>query len=200
LRADPLPLDELGMPEKVYATSAVEIAFRFLALPKSYVVEDRDRIVLGGASIGGRVDSAWRLRERLDDKAVKYDLRGKPFAIVVGVRDSMCDLGDVHQALTGTPAVVVATGEGVRKGDGFFGTGRNRADGKHQRVSAVFSVQEWYPGGPYLPRITRFDNPFAATPFPAEALPFGGHWGEVDRDPKRVRADWLVPPVAPIPA
>jgi len=202
LRADPgaLPRDELGMPEKVYATSAVEIAFRFLALPESYVVEDGDRIVLGGAPIGGCVDSAWRLRERLDDKAVKYDLRGKPFAIVVGVRDSMCDLGDVHQALTGTPAVVVATGEGVRKGDGFFGTGQDRADGKHRRVSAVFSVQEWYPGGPYLPRITRFDNPFTAAPFPADALPFGGHWGEVDRDPKHVRADWLVPPVTPIPA
>ena len=143
LRADPgaLPLDELGiMPEKVYATGAVEIAFRFHALPESYVVQDEDRIVLSGASIGGSVDSAWRLRERLDDKAVKYDLHGKPFAIVVGVRDSMCDLGDVHQALTGTPAVVVTTGKGVRKGDGFFGTGRDRANGKHSGVSPPHST------------------------------------------------------------
>jgi hypothetical protein len=94
---------------------------------------------------------------------------------VAGIRDIMCDLGEVHGALTGTSAVVIATGEGIRKGDGFFGNGRHRAAGKHQRVSAVFSIHEWFPGGPYQPRITRFDNPFATAPFPADALPFGGH-------------------------
>jgi hypothetical protein len=155
---------------------------------------------LGGASIGGCVDSALWLRERLDDKAIKYDLRSKPFAIVVGVRDSMCDLDEVHQALTGTPAIMIPSGEGVRRGDGFFGNGRDRADGKHQRVSAVFSIHDWYPGGPYVPRITRFDNPFTAAPFPADALPFGGHWGKVERGPQYVRAGWLVPPIEPIPA
>lgn len=202
LHTDPgaLPIDWLGMSEKVYSTRSVEIAFRFLALPEDYVVKDGDPVVLGGAAIGGCVDSAVRLRDRLDDKAVKYDLRGKPFAIAVGVRDNMCDLGEVYQAITGTPAVVVATGEGTRKGDGFFGNGRDRTDGKHQRVSAIFSIHEWYPGGPYRPRITRFDNPFAAAPFPVEALPVNSHWGVVERTPTSIRADWLVPPVAPIPA
>lgn len=202
LRADPgaLPLDDSGTPEKIYSSRAVEIAFRFLPLPTSYAVKSGDRIVLGGAAIGGLINSAARLRERLDDKAVKYDLRGKPFAIVVGVRDSMCDLGEVHQALTGTPAVVVATGEGVRKGDGFFGRGRDRAGGKHQRVSTVFSIHEWFPGGPYQPRIVRFDNPFTAATFPLDALPINGHWGEVERTAEHILCDWLVPPVPPIHA
>lgn len=77
LRADlgALPLDELGTPEMIYSARAVEIAFRFLPLPASYAVRSGDRIVLGGAAIGGLINSAARLRERLDDKAVKYDLR-----------------------------------------------------------------------------------------------------------------------------
>jgi hypothetical protein len=198
LRTNPsaLPFDEFDTPEKVYVTSAVEIAFRFLALPENYVIQEHDEIVLAGTSVGGAVDSAVRLRERLDDKAVKYDLRGKPFAIVIGVRDPMCDFNQVHQALTGTPAVVIATGNGIRKGDGFFGTGRLRTAGKHQRVSAVFSIHGWNPGGSYQPQIMRYDNPFAATPFPIPALPFCGHWGEIERDSTHVKADWLVPPAA----
>jgi hypothetical protein len=46
--------------------------------------------------------------------------------------------------------------------------------------------------GPYRPRITRFDNPFAAAPFPADALPFGGHWG--GRQKPDTRAGGLVGP------
>jgi len=64
LSADPgaLPLDESGTPEKIYSTRAVEIAFRFLPLPASYAVRSGDRIVLGGAAIGGLLNSAARLR------------------------------------------------------------------------------------------------------------------------------------------
>nr|BFE56487.1 hypothetical protein GCM10020063_010130 [Dactylosporangium thailandense] len=198
LRADPeaLQRDEIGCPEKVYINAAVEIVFRFIELPESYVVGADDRAVLGGGSIGGCVDSAERLRQRLDDKAVKYDLRDKPFAIVVGVRDGMCDVGDVHQALTGTSAVVIATGEGVRKGDGFFGYGANRRAGKHQRVSAVFSLHDWFPGGPYEPQLVRFDNPFATAPFSDAALPCGGRWGVTERGTAQIRAGWLTRPAA----
>jgi hypothetical protein len=57
-----------------------------------------------------------------------------------------------------------------------------------------------FPGGPYRPRITRFDNPLAAAPFPADALPFDGHWGATERGPAYVRAAWLIRPVRPIPA
>jgi hypothetical protein len=202
LRADPaaLPLDDFGMPEKVLSTEGSEILFRFLALPGDYIVQAGDQVIIGGAPVGGCVDSAIRLRERLDAKATKYDLYGKPYAIAVGVRDTMCDLREVHEALTGTSAVVIATGEGVRKGDGFFGNGRTRTEGKHRRVSAVCSIHEWFPGGPYRPRITRFDNPFAAAAFPDDALPFGGHWGVVERDPQRLRAGWLAPAKTLIPA
>jgi hypothetical protein len=70
----------------------------------------------------------------------------------------------------------------------------------HSGLSAVFALQDWFPGGPYHPRFTRFDNPLAATAFPADALPFDGHWGATQRGPTYVRADWLVPPVGPIPA
>jgi len=141
-----------------------------------------------------------RLRDRLEDQAVKYDLRGKLYAIVVSVRDIMCDLDEVHEAIAGTPGIVIATGQAVRKGDGFFGVGRERAHGKRRRVSAVYSFHEWFPGGPYQPRITRFDNPFATAPFLLDALPVTGHWGAVERTTTHIRADWLVWPVAPISA
>jgi hypothetical protein len=62
----------------------------------------------------------------------------------------------------------------------------------------VFSVHEWYPGGWYRPRITRFDNPMAAAPFPEDGLPYSGRWGVTERGATYVSADWLVPPVAPI--
>jgi len=55
-------------------------------------------------------------------------------------------------------------------------------------------LEDWWPGGPYRPRITRFDNPFADSPFPLDALPLDAHWGEVGRIPTHVRADWLIWP------
>jgi hypothetical protein len=52
--------------------------------------------------------------------------------------------------------------------------------------------------GWHRPRITRFDNPMAAAPFPDDGLPYSGRWGVTERGETYVRADWLVPPVAPI--
>ena len=199
LRANPdaLPVDRFGARQKTYSTRAVEIAVQFRPLPPTYVVDETKPVVLGGAPIGGCINSYARLRERLDDKAGKYDLRGGPFAIVAGLRDPMCDLDDMVDALIGNEALVVATGESIRLGNGFYGKESRRAAGfagKHTRVSAVFAVQDWWPGGPYPPRITRFDNPFATAAFPPDALPLDGHWGEVERGPTHVRADWLCPP------
>ncbi len=113
----------------------------------------------------------------------------------------MCDLDDVRDALVGTPAVVVATGESTRAEDGVFGPQKLGRHGvRRSALSAVFAIQEWFPGGPYRPRITRFDNPLPAAQFPTEALPIDGHWGEVDKSPTGVLADWLLPPASPIPA
>ncbi|WP_306215267.1 hypothetical protein [Actinoplanes sp. RD1] len=198
LRADPkaLPLDATGIPEKTYVGRGTNISFQFWALPPGYRAGPQDPVVVSGAAMGGLIDSATRLRERLDTKAGKYDLGGKPFAIAVGARDSWCTLDEVHQALTGTPAVVIATGQGIRQGDGFFGTGRRHPQGKRRHVSAVYALHDWFPGGPTEPRITRFDNPLAHQPFPADALPHHGHWGVSWRDGSRISADWLIAPTA----
>lgn len=196
-----LPLGHQGVPVKLYDYGSGSLDFRFWPTPAGYTPKAGDRISIGGPPISGFVNSSHRLRRLLRSKAAKYDLRGKPFAIVAGIGDPMCDLDDVLDALTGTPAVVVATGESTRKENGVYGPQRcNGRGARRPTLSAVFAVQEWFPGGLYRPRITRFDNPFAAAPFPADALPFGGHWGEVDRSPTHVRADWLVSPGAPIPA
>jgi hypothetical protein len=202
LQADPaaFAVGEFGTATAAYTSRAAEIVFEFIPLRAGYGVSAGDRIVVSGAATGGSIDSADRLRDRLDQKAGKYELGGKPFAIVIGAHDSWCSIEEVHQALTGTPAVVVATGEAVRHGDGFFGNGRHHPDGKRPQVSAVYSLHEWFPGGPNRPRITRFDNPFAANEFPHDVLPYTGHWGVQHRDTRRVQAGWLTTPEAPNPA
>lgn len=137
---------------------------------------------------------------RSNRKAAKYDLGGKPFAIVIGVADRMCDLDDILDALAGQAAVVIATGERTRQKNGVYGPRTTPGSGpRWPGLSAVFALQDWFPGGPYHPRFTRFDNPLAATAFPADALPFDGHWGATQRGATYVSADWLVPPVAPMP-
>jgi hypothetical protein len=115
----------------------------------------------------------------------------------------MCDLDDVVDALIGDDAVVVATGESVRLGNGFYGKRDQRAlafDGKHTRVSAVFALHDWWPGGRIRRASPGSTNPFATSAFPSNALPLVGHWGEVDRGPTHVRTDWLSLPGRRAPA
>jgi hypothetical protein len=188
-----LPTGYQGVPHKMYEYGSGRLDFHFWLTPAGYTPGAGDRISIGGPAIGGFVNSAHRLRRLLRSKAAKYDLQGKPFAIIVGVADPMCDLDDVLDALTGTPAIVVATGESTRDETGVYGPQRLGGHGiRRPTLSAVFAVQEWFPAGPYRPRITRFDNPFAAAPFPADALPFGGHWG--GRQKPDTRAGGLVGP------
>ena len=181
-------------PVRTYTSRGTEITFELLPLPPGFHIAADDAAVVGGVCTGGLIDTAARLRDRLDTKAGKYRADGKPYAIVVGARDRWCEVDEIHRALTGTPSVVVRTGEAVRRGDGFFGVGREHPQGKHRQVSAVYSLHNWFPGGPYRPRITRFDNPFAMSPFPDDALPHGGHWSILRRDTGRLTAEWLVTP------
>jgi hypothetical protein len=202
LRANPraLPNGPLGLPKKTYDHGSTKIDFHFWQAPDDYTPEAGDRIVTGGPAIGGWVDSALRLRRALKRKAAKYDLGGKPFAIVVGVDDWMCDLDDILNTLAGQEAVFVATGESTRKENGLYGPRTIGGLGpRRPELSAVFALQDWFPGGPYHPRFTRFDNPLAAKAFPADALPFDGHWGATQRDATHVSADWLVRPVPQMP-
>jgi len=192
-----LPVGELGLPVRVYKGRRAEIAFhlgRVKGAPKP-----GDRIVGSGPVMGGMIKSAARVRDRLDSKDSKYDLRGKPYAIVLGLHDHMGGLDDVVEALVGTSAVIIATGEGIRKGDGFYGqVRRGTRDGKHKRVSCVFALEDWWPGGPYKACVTRFDNPFVAAPFPHDAIPLDAQWGVTERRDDYLRADWLVGPQPPI--
>ncbi len=183
------------MPERVYDHGLARIEFHFWAAPPDYTPTDTDRISLGGPMIGGIINSALRLRRALKGKALKYDLAGKPFAVVVGIADPMCDLDDVLNALVGDTGFVPATGEARRTEDGVFGPQASNGRGRRRpELSAVFALQDWFPGGPYLPRITRFDNPVAAAEFPTDALPFDAHWGVAGRTEKHIRGNWLARP------
>jgi hypothetical protein len=191
-----LPVGPHGYPVTVYKGKNAEIAFAFVRMKGN--PRPGDRIVGSGPVVGGAINSAARFRDRLDGKDSKYDLRGKPYAIVLGVHDHMGGLDDVVEALVGTSAVIIATGAGIRKGDGFYGqVRRGTRDGKHKRVSCIFALEDWWPGGPYNPRVTRFDNPFAEAPFPDDAIPFEAHWGVIERTDDYLRADWLLWPQPP---
>jgi hypothetical protein len=112
----------------------------------------------------------------------------------------MCDLDDILNTLAGQEAVFVATGESTRKENGLYGPrtlGGLGPDGPSSQPSSLYRTG--FPVAPYHPRFTRFDNPLAAKAFPADALPFDGHWGATQRVATHVSADWLVRPVPQMP-
>jgi hypothetical protein len=154
-----------------YISKAVELEFIFAPRPSDTPPKPTDRIDALGPMLGGWVNSDLRLRDALDAKAGnRYDLRDRPFVILIGVHDVFCSLDQIMDALLAESRLPVATGNVSRRGDGFYGSSQRYPNGKNRRVSCVFALQDWMPGVSE-PRLLRFDNPFSEMEFPNEVLP-----------------------------
>lgn len=160
------------VPEITYATDEVELRFWFVRRTRSTAPHPTDRVVGSGQIVGGVVDSYLRVRSALEKKIQKrYDTRGMPFAIVVGIWDPMCNTDQLEDALLGNEQVIVRSGDVIRAGNGFFGVDRRSPTGKHREVSAVIALHGWRPWAGDSGTMVRFENPYASVPFPDDLLP-----------------------------
>ncbi|MFL6077710.1 MAG: hypothetical protein ACJ73S_30470 [Mycobacteriales bacterium] len=182
-------------PWVVYVAAGVELRFRFRRRRSTFSPKPTDRVVGTGQPVGGFVDSYKRMRSALEKKVQKrYDTRDKPFAIFVGDWDWACGVDQFEDALLGNEQVLVNSGELRRANNGFFGVAEDRPEGKHRQVSCVITLYGWKPWQPDNSVILRFDNPFAANPFPDEILPADYHLG-VSRNKDGAWLEWSpVPP------
>jgi hypothetical protein len=123
---------------------------RFVAMPKPSEIRGRpgDRVIALGPS-GSKITDAFSdgriMRERLNDKANKYQGLGVPYIVALLVRRSFCDERDVQKALfggIGIDAELLRYGriDPVQAGD-WDGVWATRAGPKHRNVSAVLWVR-----------------------------------------------------------
>jgi hypothetical protein len=177
-------------PHVMYVDDGVQLDFTFIKRTSAIPPRPTDRIVGGGQLVGGFVDSYLRIRSALEKKVQKrYDTRGKPLAIAMGIWDTFATLDEVDDALFGNESVVVATGQVVRSNNGFFGRTRERPKGKHQEISCVFVRQRWYPWSSQAAILCRYDNPFAEFEFPLDIISADYRY-QATRDPSAVRMKW----------
>jgi hypothetical protein len=180
------------LPSAVYAGDGCRIVIRFIPMrPGAAARADPDaRIVGTGPVIGGMVNSDLRLRERLVAKAGgRYDVTGTPFLVVASVHDFLCSDHEVLDALYGGEAVVVGTGELVRRRDGFFGTDRQGV-GRNTRVSAVCVISAFTPWKPDDADVAVLENPYAALPWSRSVLPARRWFGPAEEDSQSIRFGW----------
>lgn len=183
-------------PHATYQDRAVTLNFTFIPRRATKPPAATDRIVGVGGIIGGFGNSQGRLRRALDKKAGgRYDLRGAPFAITVGVHDPFCSVDDVEGALYGSERVIVNIGDGSVTPnlglDGFFSPSRKFARGKNTRVSDVYGLLPWSPWDPEDARFIRLENPFAERPFGTSVLPVIAGIGVTNADERGLTLGWV---------
>jgi hypothetical protein len=164
-------------PSAIYPGVEAELRFGFIPRGKVTPASASGPIVAFGPSIAWFSRGRHRLRNYLSEKAgSKYDLRGRPFAVLISVRDSSCDIEDVINALYGDDAISFPIGDPdsaqrIRKRNGTFGCPASTPGGRNRRLSCVFALMRgWVPGSTEAPTMVRFDNPFAEQAFPDDAL------------------------------
>ncbi|MCI3276238.1 hypothetical protein [Streptomyces cylindrosporus] len=176
--ADPAPgLAQSDYPCVIYSTPEVEIEFTFVPRRRVTSPTEREPIVVAGPIVTKFVASDRRLRSAVSQKAgSRYEHREKPFAIMISVRDTLCDTEDVINALYGDDAIAISlTNPGVatpvRRRNGVFSISAAHPEGRNRRLSCVFVLMRgWLPVTQEVPALLRFDNPWAEFPFPDDVL------------------------------
>jgi hypothetical protein len=181
------------LPTAVYDRDGVRIRVTFIPMKKDAGAKsDPDGHIVGmGPMIGGQVNAAERLRDRVASKAGgRYDIAEVPFVVAVGVHDTLCSDDQVMQALYGGESVVIPAGTLVRRNDGVFGADKERLEGRHRRVSGVMVVNGLRAWEANAADVALYDNPYAARTTPDDLVPATRRFGPVDSDHDIVRFDW----------
>jgi hypothetical protein len=195
---DDLPVPASDLTRENYPTatySRPEVTLEFTFLPRCRTTAPTGGIVIGPV-VAQFVKPGRRLRESLGQKSGgKYNHRDRPFAVLVSVRDFVCETEDIVNALYGDDAITYAidqpgSARAIRKRNGLFGISSDRPAGRNRRLSCVFALMPgWTPGSNELPTIYRFDNPFAEQEFPDDLI-VPHHRLVTRRDETSVRVEW----------
>jgi hypothetical protein len=182
-------------PSAVYSSPAADLAFEFH--PRSNPSATGSGGIVGfGPGFALNVKPALRLRRNLSDKAgSRYDHRGRPYAVLVSVRDLNCANQDTVDALYGDDAISFPPGQpdlatSTRLNNGLFGRSASEPEGRNRRLSCVFALMRgWKPGSTVAPTIVRYDNPFPELRFPDDVLT-PTSWLAPVYDASGVRMEW----------
>jgi len=184
-------------PTATYSTDDVDLEFSFI--PRSPAPSSpgliKSVVALGPMiMLWGKSDR--RLRRVVSDKAGgRYDHRAAPFAVVVSIRDPLCDGEDIIDALYGAETVSIVidnpgSAQATRKMNGVFARSPANPEGRNRRLSCVFTIKPgWWPDGESNTTLLRFDNPFAERPFPRNILVPDRHF-MAQQEPNGVRMEW----------
>lgn len=167
----------------------------FHAIPKSPLARGKAGVRPLGVFGGGRaelVEGEEGIRSALADKGSAYGALRAPFVVAVASSSVSLDDNDVLSALYGTEAVLVATGETIRRPDGYWYAGDRW---EHRGVSAVLVVKDLHPAFVGRQKHTIWEHPDPEAP--VDALPMwrrsvvGADGRMTFVEPDRTQADWF---------
>jgi hypothetical protein len=191
-------LDDL--PGGMYREEGIEIRVGFvpMRLEPAFRNDPDARIVGTGPMTGGMVNTAARIRDRVNSKAgARYDVDSAPFLVVVGLHSVFETDYEVVTALYGSEAVEIPSGRMTRQNDGLFGVDTRHPRGRHRRVSAVAVLRKVHAWDPEGVDVSLLWNPFAYQPWPHRFMAATRWFGEIGRDEGRAQFGWLdEPPTA----
>jgi len=127
--------------------------------------------------MGGEVNTAKRIRQRVNDKAGgRYQIDTAPFLVAVALHDLFQNDHEIETSMYGTQAVqmsgtVQVAAQIVRYNNGVFGADGQSPEGKNRRLSAVAFLQRLLPSEPQSAEVSVLVNPFASHIWPPEVLP-----------------------------
>jgi hypothetical protein len=183
-------------PSDVYQSAEVELAFEFIPRRKPTPSMASESIVAFGPAMAWYSQAVPRLRHTLSKKVgSRYDLRDRPYAVLVSARDYSCGIEDIFNALYGDAAISFPAGDPdsaqpFRRNNGSFGASASTPEGRVRRLSCVFALmRDWIPGSAETPTLIRFDNPFAKLAFPDDVFSLTS-WFVAHRNESGVRMEW----------
>jgi hypothetical protein len=183
-------VDDDAVPAAVYERNGVRIVVRFLPMKADAATKsDPDgRIVGVGRMTFGFVNSGTRLKDAIGKKGGdRYEIRGIPYVVAIGNRDSFLSGDVVIDGLYGGEAIRFdrrdqSNVEIIRKNDGLFGVNSAGRQARHRRISAVAILSNVVLWEPASVDVALYDNLSPATALPDGLFPATRRFGKMTSD------------------